>query len=55
MRNSTRRSGRCLEQHNARRFQRLPYSRRELFEQIEQHTLAPLPAHPLPAAADPGE
>ena len=36
-----------LEQHNRRRFQRLPYSRRELFEQIEQieqHTLAPLPA-----------
>ena len=37
-----------LEQHNARRFQRLPYSRRELFEQIEQHTLAPLPAHHFP-------
>ena len=37
-----------LEQHNERRFQRLPYSRRELFEQIEQHTLAPLPAHHFP-------
>ena len=37
-----------LEQHNARRFQRLPYSRRELFEQIEQPALAPLPAHHFP-------
>ena len=37
-----------LEQHNRRRFQRLPYSRRELFEQIERHTLAPLPAHHFP-------
>ena len=37
-----------LEQHNGRRFQRLPYSRRELFEQIEQHTLAPLPAYHFP-------
>ena len=37
-----------LEQHNRRRFQRLPYSRRELFEQIERHTLAPLPEHHFP-------
>ena len=37
-----------LEQHNRRRFQRLPYSRRELFEQIERHTLAPLPRHHFP-------
>ena len=37
-----------LEQHNARRFQRLPYSRRELFEQIEQPVLAPLPQHHFP-------
>ena len=37
-----------LEQHNGRRFQRLPYSRRELFEQIERHTLAPLPQHHFP-------
>ena len=37
-----------LEQHNARRFQRLPYSRRELFEQIEQPALAPLPARHFP-------
>ena len=37
-----------LEQHNRRRFQRLPYSRRELFEQIERHTLAPLPRHYFP-------
>ena len=37
-----------LEQHNRRRFQRLPYSRRELFEQLEQHTLVPLPAHHFP-------
>ena len=37
-----------LEQHNGRRFQRLPYSRRELFEQIERHTLAPLPAYHFP-------
>ena len=40
--------GPLLEQHNGRRFQRLPYSRRELFEQIERHTLAPLPAHHFP-------
>ena len=37
-----------LEQHNGRRFQRLPYSRRELFEQIEQPALAPLPQHHFP-------
>ena len=37
-----------LEQHNRRRFQRLPYSRRELFEQIEQPALAPLPQHHFP-------
>ena len=40
--------GPLLEQHNGRRFQRLPYSRRELFEQIERHTLAPLPQHHFP-------
>ena len=28
-----------LEQHNRRRFQRLPYSRHELLDQIERHTL----------------
>ena len=37
-----------LEEHNRRRFQRLPYSRRELFEQIERHTLAPLPPYHFP-------
>ena len=37
-----------LEKHNRRRFQRLPYSRRELFEQIKRHTLAPLPRHHFP-------
>ena len=37
-----------LEQHNRRRFQRLPYSRRELFEQIEQPALTPLPQHQFP-------
>ena len=30
------------------RFQRLPYSRRELFEQIERHTQAPMPRHHFP-------
>ena len=33
-----------VDAHNAKRFQRLPYSRRELFEQIERDTLQPLPA-----------
>ena len=37
-----------LEQHNGRRFQRLPYSRRELFEQIEQAVLTTLPVHHFP-------
>ena len=37
-----------LEEHNRRRFQRLPYSRWELFEQIERHTLAPLPPYHFP-------
>ena len=33
-----------VDAHNATRFQRLPYSRRELFEQIERDALQPLPA-----------
>jgi transposase len=37
-----------LEKHNSRRFQRLPYSRRELFEQIERKALRPLPAENFP-------
>ncbi len=35
-----------LEQHNNRRFSRLPYSRRELFERIERGALGKLPAEP---------
>lgn len=37
-----------LEKHNNRRFQRLPYSRRELFEQIERPALRPLPVENFP-------
>ncbi len=37
-----------LDKHNNRRFQRLPYSRRELFEQIERSTLRPLPVESFP-------
>ena len=37
-----------LEEHNRHRFQRLPYSRWELFEQIERHALAPLPPYHFP-------
>jgi transposase len=37
-----------LEKHNNRRFQRLPYSRRELFERIERQALRPLPAAGFP-------
>ena len=33
-----------LEQHNNRRFSRLPYSRRELFERVERGALSALPA-----------
>ncbi|MCJ7548234.1 MAG: IS21 family transposase [Anaerolineae bacterium] len=33
-----------LEQHNNRRFSRLPYSRRELFERVERGALGRLPA-----------
>jgi transposase len=36
-----------LEEHNNRPFQRLPLSRRELFEQSERSTLQPLPAQPF--------
>jgi len=37
-----------LEKHNNRRFQRLPYSRRELFEDIERQALRALPAESFP-------
>jgi transposase len=37
-----------LEKHNNQRFQRLSYSRRELFEEIERRTLNPLPAQRFP-------
>ena len=37
-----------LEQHNSKNFQRLPYSRRELFERIERAALRPLPAEEFP-------
>jgi len=37
-----------LERHNSRRFQRLPYSRRDLFEEIERSVLRPLPAERFP-------
>ncbi len=33
-----------LEKHNNKKFQKLPYSRRELFNDIEKHLLKPLPA-----------
>ncbi len=33
-----------LEKHNNKKFQKLPYSRRELFNEIEKHVLKPLPA-----------
>lgn len=36
-----------LDAHNAKRFSRLPYSRRELFQQVEQAALHPLPAQPF--------
>ena len=36
--------GPLLDKHNATRFQRLPYSRRELFDRIERAALQPLPA-----------
>jgi len=36
-----------LEAHNSRPFSRLPYSRRELFQQVEQSALRPLPAEPF--------
>lgn len=36
-----------LEAHNDRPFSRLPYSRRQLFQQIELAALRPLPAEPL--------
>jgi hypothetical protein len=36
-----------LEGHNRRPFSRLPYSRRQLFERVEMHTLRPLPAEPF--------
>ena len=35
-----------LEQHNNRRFSRLPYSRRELFERVECGALRSLPSEP---------
>ena len=36
--------GELLATHNAKRFQRLPYSREELFETIDRPALKPLPA-----------
>jgi transposase len=36
-----------LEAHNTRPFSRLPYSRRELFQQVEQRALRPLPVEPF--------
>lgn len=36
----------ALEEHNNKAFQRRPYSRRELFEQIERSTLKALPVDP---------
>ena len=36
-----------LEAHNNRPFSRLPYSRRELFQQVEQSALRPLPVEPF--------
>ncbi|MFZ4617386.1 MAG: IS21 family transposase [Rectinemataceae bacterium] len=36
--------GELLEAHNAKRFQKLPYSRTELFESIDRPALKPLPA-----------
>ena len=35
-----------LEELNARRFQRLPYSRRELFERLDRPAMSPLPQQP---------
>jgi transposase len=40
--------GEQLEKHNTRPFQRLPISRRELFEQAERGALRPLPAERYP-------
>lgn len=37
-----------LEEHNNKNFQRLPFSRRELFEQIEREALKPLPQERYP-------
>jgi transposase len=36
-----------LDAHNAKPFSRLPYSRRELFQQVERGALSPLPAEPF--------
>ncbi len=36
-----------LDAHNAQPFSRLPYSRRELFQQVEQAVLRPLPCEPF--------
>ena len=36
-----------LEQHNGKAFDRLPYSRRELFELVERAALRPLPSEPF--------
>jgi len=36
--------GELLESHNGKRFQRLPYSRQELFESTDKPALKPLPA-----------
>jgi hypothetical protein len=38
--------GELLEKHNNKNFQKLPYSRRGLFEQIERQALRPLPGEP---------
>lgn len=35
-----------VDAHNSKLFSRLPYSRRELFQQVEQLALKPLPAVP---------
>jgi transposase len=40
--------GDLLKAHNNRRFQRLPISRRQLFEEIEKYTLRPLPTERYP-------
>ena len=43
-----------VDAHNATRFQRLPYSRRELFDRIERAALQPLPAERFEVGWEPG-